>query len=221
MVTPFNDANGEPAVRGFLHVPDTASSDGIVLAHGAGSNSQSKGLVDMANALCAAGFKVLRIDLPFRQARPHGPPFPSGAAKDREGIRRALNVLRTKVSGRLFAGGHSYGGRQTTMLASEDSQLVDGLLLLSYPLHAPGKPDQPRTSHFPKISAPALFVHGTRDPFATTEEMKTALTLLPAPHRLMEVEGAGHDLKPKKSSGDLQNRIAAEFRGFMDSQGSK
>lgn len=221
MVTPFNDANGEPAVRGFLDVPDTPNGDGIVLAHGAGSNSQSKSLVEMANALSAIGFEVVRIDLPFRQARPHGPPFPSGATKDRDGIRRALTVLRGRVHGRLFAGGHSYGGRQATMLLSEDAELADGLLLLSYPLHAPGKPEQLRTAHFPKIAVPALFVHGTRDPFGTTDEMTGAVRLLAGPHKLMEVDGVGHDLKPRGGSGDLYNRIAAEFRAFVDGARSK
>ena len=217
MITSFNDTGGEPAVRGFLHAPDTPNGDGIVLAHGAGSNCQSKSLVEMAHALSAIGFEVLRIDLPFRQARPHGPPFPSGAAKDREGIRRALTLMRAKVRGRVFAGGHSYGGRQTTILASEEPGEADGLLLLSYPLHPPGKPNQLRTEHFSKLTKPAFFIHGARDPFATTDEMKTALTLLSAPHKLMEVEGAGHDLKPKKGSGDLYNRIATGFRDFIDS----
>jgi uncharacterized protein len=216
MVTPFTDANGEPAVRGFLHVPNTASGDGIVLSHGAGSNSQSKVLLAMAEALSGSGFEVLRIDLPFRQERPHGPPFPSSASKDRDGIRRALMLLRSRVNGRVFAGGHSYGGRQTTILVSEEPQLAEGVLLLSYPLHPPGKPNQLRTSHFPKLTRPAFFAHGTRDPFGSTEEMRSALKLISGSHSLMDVEGAGHDLRPQKRSSDLHSQIASEFQLFID-----
>ncbi len=72
--------------------------------------------------------------------------------------------------------------------------MVDRLLLLSYPLHAPGKPEQLRTAHFPKLNTPVLFVHGSRDPFGTLEEMRSAVKLIPAPVELLEVEGAGHDL---------------------------
>ena len=86
--------------------------------------------------------------------------------------------------GRVFLGGHSYGGRQSTMLCADQPGLVDGLLLLSYPLHPPRKPDQLRVQHLPKLQTPALFVHGTRDPFGSPEEMEAALSLIPAKTRL-------------------------------------
>jgi predicted alpha/beta-hydrolase family hydrolase len=101
------------------------------------------------------------------------------------------------------------------MLVSEDSQLVDGLLLLSYPLHPPRKPDQLRTSHFPKLNKPAFFVHGTRDPFGTISEMNSALKLIPASHALFEVDGAGHDLLIKKTIGELPVRVVSEFQTFV------
>ncbi len=100
--------------------------------------------------------------------------------------------------GRVALGGQSYGGRQAAMLASEQPGLVEALLLLSYPLHAPGKPDRPRTAHFPALRTPALFVHGTNDPFGMIEEMTEALKLIPAKHELIEVAGAGHDLARRK-----------------------
>lgn len=80
------------------------------------------------------------------------------------------------------------------MLAAEDPDLVDRLLLLSYPLHPPGKPDQLRTAHFPKLNTPVLFVHGSRDPFGSLDELQSAIKLIPAPVQLLEIEGAGHDL---------------------------
>src|SRR5208283_483441 len=112
------------------------------------------------------GVCVLRYDLPFRQKRPHGPPSPSTSAADREGLRDAVAAMRAIVPGRVFLGGQSYGGRQASMLAAECPQLAAALLLLSYPLHPPGKPEQPRTAHFPALRTPSLFVHGPRDPFA-------------------------------------------------------
>ncbi|HJZ96990.1 MAG TPA: alpha/beta family hydrolase, partial [Candidatus Solibacter sp.] len=97
--------------------------------------------------------------------------------------------------GKLVAGGHSYGGRQTAMMAAEDPGAADGLLLLSYPLHPPEKPQQLRTAFFPKLNTPALFVHGMRDPYGTPEELREAVRAIPARTELLIVDKAGHDLK--------------------------
>jgi uncharacterized protein len=211
----FSDLSAEPAVRGFLHEPAQPSGDGLVLTHGAGANCQSKLLVALANAFSNAGYLVLRCDLPFRQSRPNGPPFPAMAARDREGLRRAVDVLRSKTPGRIFLGGHSYGGRQGSMLAAEQPQLVAGLLLLSYPLHPPRKPAELRTAHFPQLKTPSLFVHGGRDPFGSHDEMKAALALIPAQTLLLEIEGAGHELLGKKTEENPQSRIAQAFLEFF------
>ncbi len=214
----FFDNSAQPAVRGFLHRPAPANSDGLVLTHGAGANCQSKLMIALANAFAASGFTVLRCDLPFRQRRPHGPPPRGGAANDREGLRRAVQTMKNIVPGRVFLGGHSYGGRQATMMAAEskpgDAE-VAGLLLLSYPLHPPRKADQLRTAHFPQLSTPALFVHGSRDPFGSLDEMKSALQLIPASKMLLEVVGAGHELLSAKGPGELPEQIIAAFSKFF------
>lgn len=199
------DTSAEPAVHGYLHRPESPNGDALILAHSAGSNAQSPLLVVVAGAFAEARFTVLRMDLPFRQARPHGPPFPAFAEKDRRGIRRAVEFMQQSVRGRVFLGGHSYGGRQATMLAAEEPELASGLLLLSYPLHPPRKPDQKRDAHFPKLQTPSLFVHGSRDPFGSPEEMEQALRLIPARTELVIREGAGHDLK-----GAGVERVAVE-----------
>ncbi|HVP48865.1 MAG TPA: alpha/beta family hydrolase [Bryobacteraceae bacterium] len=187
-----------PAVRGFLHRPETAPREALVLTHGAGSNCGAPLLVALADAFSSAGILVLRCDLPFRQARPHGPPFGNGG-QDRAGLRRAVEVLRelalrdgTPV--RVSMGGHSYGGRQASMLAAEDASIAERLLLLSYPLHPPDKPQQLRTAHFPKVQTPALFVQGSRDPFGSLDELREALRSIPARTQLLAIEGATHDL---------------------------
>jgi hypothetical protein len=129
--------------------------------------------------------------------------------------------MKGKAPGPIFLGGHSYGGRQATMLIAEEPQLVDGLLLLSYPLHPPRKPDELRTGHFPKLSTPAFFVHGTRDPFGTIAEMKSALEMISGPHALLEVGGAGHELLPKKTGSEWPARIANEFQIFLKQSGQQ
>jgi len=215
MVTPFADLDADPAIRGFMHLPVESNGSTFVLTHGAGSNCQARLLVEMSSALALSGFTVLRFDLPFRSARPQGPPRPGSASRDREGLRRAVSVMRGKTRRCLFLGGHSYGGRQSTILLAEEPELVEGLLLLSYPLHPPRKPDELRTSHFPKLRTPAFFVHGTRDPFGTIAEMQSALKLIPAQHAIFEVESAGHDLLPKKTAGDLPVQIAVAFQSFL------
>jgi predicted alpha/beta-hydrolase family hydrolase len=211
----FSDLSTDPAVRGFLHQPAQPNGDALALTHGAGANCQSKLLTALAGAFAGVGFLVLRFDLPFRQSRPHGPPFPAMAPRDREGLRRALGILRQKVSGRVFLGGHSYGGRQATILAAEQPDLVPGLLLLSYPLHPPRKPAELRTAHFPQLKTPALFVHGSRDPFGSHQELRAALALLPGQSRLLEIEGAGHDLLGKKAQENLPERIVRAFQEFL------
>lgn len=202
-VASLEDTRAAPAVRGFLHQPDAPARHGLVLTHGAGSHAGAPLLVAVAEAFTAAGFAVLRCDLPFRQARPHGPPFPATAAQDRAGLRRAVQVLRARVTGSVFLGGHSYGGRQATILAAAEPDLAAGLLLLSYPLHPPQRPADLRTAHFAALTTPALFLHGTRDPFGSMEEMRAALDGIAGPHALVPVEGAAHDLGGKKSAATV------------------
>jgi len=129
----------------------------------------------------------------------------------------AVGALRGIASGRIFLGGHSYGGRQSSMLCAEEPELAQGLLLMSYPLHPPRKPEQRRVQHLPRLRTPSLFVSGTRDPFGSIAEMEDALRLIPAPTRLVPVEGAGHDLGfPKKASeNELPNEIWAAFHEFL------
>jgi predicted alpha/beta-hydrolase family hydrolase len=194
-VVPF-EAEG---VRGFLHRPDRpphgVPGAGLVLTHGAGGNCTAPLLVAAAAAFSAAGLHVLRCDLPFRQRRPSGPPSPAGAPADRAGLRAAVAALRSIAPGTIILGGQSYGGRQATLLVADEPELVQALLLFSYPLHPPGKPERLRTEHFPRLRAPALFVHGTADPFGSIAELRAAVALIPAPTRIMPIEHAGHDLR--------------------------
>ena len=198
----------------MLHQPAAPTGDGLVLTHGAGSNASAPLLVSIAEAFAAAGITVLRYDLPFRQKRPHGPPFPASAVQDRAGLQSAAASLRSHVAGRIFLGGHSYGGRQATLLCADEPAVAARLLLLSYPLHPPQRPTDLRTAHFPKLTTPALFVQGTRDPFGSIEEMQAALELIPGRHTLVAIDGAGHDLGGKAKAKSVAATVLEAFRRF-------
>ena len=195
-------------VRGFLHRPPGPAAGALVLTHGAGGNCRAPLLVAAAEAFAAAGLCVLRCDLPFRQRRPTGPPSPSGAAADRAGLKEAAAALRDLVAGPVYLGGQSYGGRQATMLAVDEPDVAQGLLLFSYPLHPPGQPRRLRNEHFPRLAVPALFVHGDRDPFGSLVELGAAVRQIPTATEIMPVENAGHDLR--RGRFDL-GAVAAAF----------
>ena len=235
------DAALDPPVRGFLHTPVTPNGNGLVLTHGAGGNAQAPLLRALADTFTEAGCTVLRCNLPYRQSRSFGPPGPADAARDRAGLKNAVAALEKvmgekKVGGdfdfsgvshqektdlseeRVYLGGHSYGGRQSSMLCAEEPALVAGLLLLSYPLHPPRRPEQQRTQHLPDLRTPTLFVHGTRDPFGTIEELQCAMKMIPAKTKLLTVEGAGHDLgfKGEGTNSELPKAILENFQSLVE-----
>jgi len=228
----FTDPSADPPVRGFLHIPEAPTGNGLILTHGAGANSQAPLLRALAETFAAAGFTVLRCDLPFRQVRSFGPPGPGDAARDRAGLKNAIAAVKKTMgappladvarggtspdsdAGSIFLAGHSYGGRQASMLCAEEPNLAAGLLLLSYPLHPPRRSEQQRTQHLPDLHTPTLFVHGTRDPFGSIEELERAIKMIPAKTKLLTVEGAGHDLgfRGKTRNEALLAAVLAEFQ---------
>ena len=210
---PFEDTSGGTPVRGYLHIPAKASDtdDGFVLTHGAGADCRSPLMVALATAFCESGLTVLRCDLPFRQLRSYGPPPRGSAERDQQGLRQAIEVIRQQITGRVFLGGHSYGGRQGSMLAASEPELVDALLLLSYPLHPPKRPNELRTGHFPDLRTAALFVHGTKDALGTIEELTKSLKLIPAVTRLLPILSAGHELMTARNRADLPKMITEAF----------
>jgi predicted alpha/beta-hydrolase family hydrolase len=213
--SPYLDVSTPDApVRGFLHRAADPNANTLILTHGAGANCQASLLVALAEAFCASGLTVLRCDLSFRQARPSGPPPRGSAERDQAGLRAAVASLRRTTAGRIFLGGHSYGGRQASMLAAAEPELVDALLLLSYPLHPPKRPEQLRTSHFADLKTPALFVHGARDGFATHAEMESSLALIPARTELLSVPSAGHELLSARNRSELPHHVANAFLSF-------
>ncbi len=199
----------QEAIEGWLHRPEGAPRAALAVTHGAGGNAESPLLVAIAETWASAGYLVLRYNLPYRQRRPKGPP--SGSAKaDQAGIVTVIKYLRELAGLRerdvpLYIAGQSYGGRMSSMVAAgEEKHLCDGLILFSYPLHPPGNAAKLRTEHFPAIKMPAFFVHGTRDPFGSPEEMEAARKLLGGPSELYIVEGAGHGVPPASIPAALE-----------------
>jgi uncharacterized protein len=187
-------------IAGVAHEPDDTPSGVVVLTHGAGGSRESALLQKLCDEWARRGWLAVRYNLPYRRRRPKGPPSGS-AATDRAGIVEAIAVCRDLADGPLIAGGHSYGGRQTSMVVAgcveSAAQVVDVLKLFSYPVHPPGKPERARTEHLPDIAVPTVFTHGTSDPFGTIDEVRAAAAMIPAPTEIVEVTGARHDLGSK------------------------
>jgi predicted alpha/beta-hydrolase family hydrolase len=190
------DPAGLDEIAGVAHHPSGTPVGAVVLTHGAGGNRDSPLLVRICHEWAARGWLAIRYNLPYRRRRPKGPPSGSAAA-DQAGIVEAIELAHALTSGPVIAGGHSYGGRQTSMVVAERPGRVAVLTPFSYPLHPPGKPDRLRTSHFPQITAPTVFTHGSSDPFGTPDELRKAAGLLGGPVEIVEIAGARHDLASK------------------------
>lgn len=181
---------------------------GVVLFPGAGSSSTHSSLVAMENAL--APLPVARIDFPYRKA---GKSFPDKApvlvqcVKDE--VRAFAQSLGVSTS-RLVIGGRSMGGRMCSMAIADevDPLEVAGLVVVSYPLHPPKKPDKLRTEHLPRVNVQTLCISGTRDEFGTPDELTSAFAVVPADVTWQWVENARHELARKD---ELVADLAAEW----------
>ncbi|TQR87802.1 alpha/beta hydrolase [Mycobacterium hodleri] len=183
------------AIAGVAHPPAGEATGIVLLTHGAGGNRESPMLIRLCDEWAARGWLAVRYDLPFRRRRPKGPPSGS-AASDQAGVGEAVALARSLTAGPVLVGGHSYGGRMTSM-AVADGLAVEALTLFSYPLHPPGKPERARTEHLPRITVPTVFTHGTSDPFGSIDEIRAAAALVAGPTEVVEVTGARHDLGSK------------------------
>ena len=190
----------EPASAG----PDEAV---YVMGHGAGGNKSDRSMLAAANALRARGFGVVRFNFIYKE-KGSGRPDP---------MPRCMNVVAAVVEKtraelkpkKLIIGGRSFGGRAASMLAADGFD-ADGLLLLAYPLHPEGKPEQLRDAHLPKITMPVLCFNGTRDGLCTPSIMEQVLKSVRAPWEMHWLEGADHSFHVLKSSGRNDAAVLAE-----------
>lgn len=165
-------------------------SRGLLLAPGAGADRDQATLVALDQAATAGGMTVVRMDFPYRKA---GRRAPDRAPVLVEAVRAEASAV--PVDG-LILGGRSMGGRMCSMaVASGLVPSAVGLLLVSYPLHPPGKPASMRTEHFPSITVPCLFISGTRDAFGSPAELEAATASIPGPVTHHWIEGKDHALR--------------------------
>jgi predicted alpha/beta-hydrolase family hydrolase len=168
---------------------------GVVLFPGAGSSADHPSLVAVGDAL--APVPVLRVDFPYRRAGRRAPDrAPVLLACVRDEVRAFAGKLGVPTS-RLVIGGRSMGGRMCSMAAAdtEDPLKVAGLILVSYPLHPPAKPERLRTEHLPGITVPTLCISGTKDTFGTPAELKRHFRKVGGEVTWHFLENKGHDLR--------------------------
>ena len=166
-----------------------------LLTHGAGSGADQPTLLAVDAALSQLGVVVRRMEFPYRRA---GRRAPDRAPKLLESIRSELVDLTTELGigpREVVLGGRSMGGRMCSMVIADGVVEAAGLVIISYPLHPPGRPDRLRTEHLPRITVPVLAVSGTRDSFGTKEELSEALAEIAGTVTTHWVDGGRHELK--------------------------
>ena len=177
----------------------TAPKAGLLLTPGASATREQPSLVALDEAVSALGVAVERMDFPYTQAgrrAPERPPVLLEAVRAGAARLAADHELRPD---QLLLGGRSMGGRICSM-AVADGLAARALVLVSYPLHPPGKPEKLRTEHFPRLGVPCLFVSGTRDTFGTPDELEAATAAIPGPVTHVWLEGGDHGLRRKDAA---------------------
>jgi predicted alpha/beta-hydrolase family hydrolase len=167
---------------------------GLVLTPGAGAGRDHGALIAIEEALRPAGVTVDRVDFPYRLAGRRAPDRPPVLIAT---VREAAAALAGRLgtgTGRIAVGGRSMGGRMCSMAVAEGLPAA-ALVLVSYPLHPPGKPETLRTEHFERIEVPCLFVSGTRDAFGTPDELEQAVAAIPGPVTVRLLDGGDHGLR--------------------------
>ena len=200
----------------------------LILGHGAGAGQHSAFMVAVARALAALGADVVTFNFLYAEQKRRIPDRP---AILEECYRSVIDKVRREVDSArtaLFIGGKSMGGRIATQVAAADRDLaIAGLILLGYPLHPPGRPDQRRDKHLPSIRRPMLFVQGGRDSFGTPAELAPVLSSLDPKPALHVVDGGDHSFKlsrndPAKQTAafaDIERAIVAWMNGVISRAG--
>jgi predicted alpha/beta-hydrolase family hydrolase len=191
---------GEDDTRAVYDAATSGNDSALfICAHGAGGNMADRSTLAAANALRARGMGVVRFNFLYKEKGSGRPdPMPKLMRTVAAVVERARAELGDARP--LIIGGRSMGGRAASMLAADGFD-ADGLLLLAYPLHPAGKPEQLRDAHLPRITMPVLCFSGTRDPLCTPELMMRALTTVTCPWEMHWIEGADHSFHVLKSSG--------------------
>jgi uncharacterized protein len=192
-----------------LYQPATTDPKAVfVCAHGAGGHMADRGMERLAAVLCDQGLSIVRFNFLYRET---GSPRPDPMPRLVECFAAVVAQTRRELEvGRTIIGGRSMGGRVASMMAADGFD-CDGLLLLAYPLHPPGKPEKLRSAHLPKINGPVLCLNGTRDEFCTLELMEKALEPVRTDWTMHWLDGADHSFHVLKSSGRSDADVYSEI----------
>lgn len=221
MATTWRVAVGTDETTAVLEPPTAADSGAVfVCAHGAGGNMSDRGMTQLALELRSRGITVVRFNFLYKEKRSGRPdPMP----RLQECFEAVVARVRAESDPRLLLiGGRSMGGRAGSMLAA-DGFACDGLLLLAYPLHPAGKPEQLRDKHLPRIHVPVLCFNGTRDALCRRDLMETALAGVNTSWDMHWLDGADHSFHVLKSSGrtdaDVLTEVGARTASWLASLG--
>jgi len=219
------DLTPSSAVTARHFTSAAAASPLLVLAHGAGADQRHRWMVDMARRLSARDVDVVTFNFLYMEQRRRTPDRAPVLEQTWRAVLEGI-VQHLEPSGRVAVGGKSMGGRiaSQVLAAQPDTAAwtkVDGLVLLGYPLHAPGQPDRPRTAHLPEIRVPILLVQGTRDTFGTRSEIEPVFAGLKTPVTFEFIEGGDHGFAVPKSSGrndaDVHDAVADRVATWLHS----
>jgi predicted alpha/beta-hydrolase family hydrolase len=199
------------ATTALVYLADHSFGAVLILGHGAGAGQRSPWIVDCARSLCDLGLDIVTFNFLYTENRRHVP--------DRRPLldacyRAVIETVRRQVDNArraLFIGGKSMGGRIATHVAADDPALdLSGLVLLGYPLHPPGRPEERRDAHLPAVGRPMLFVQGSRDAFGTPGEMEPVLATLSPLATLHVVDGGDHSFKIGKKDAARHAALFSE-----------
>jgi predicted alpha/beta-hydrolase family hydrolase len=217
---PFRVALGDGEVTAIGYPATREPCASFLFAHGAGAGQRHPYMVGTAERLALRGVSVVTFDFPYTE---QGRKVPDLGPVLERCLRAVFDAVRASTEGPLYAGGKSMGGRIASQVAAKGAIDPAGLVFLGYPLHPPGKPAQRRDKHLPSVRAPMLFVQGTRDVFATPDEIAPLLPTLAKGSVLFPVEGGDHSHAVLKRSGVPQDAvyaaIADRIAAFMGASG--
>ncbi len=187
----------------------------VILGHGAGAGQLHPFMRLFASGLAARGFDAMTFNFSYMEQGRHVPDPKAKLEACYRAVIEAAQKHKSLKGNRIVVGGKSMGGRIASQVAAstEGAENIAALAFLGYPLHPPGRPDKLRDAHLPQITAPMLFVQGSRDVFGTTDEIIALIKRLHLPATLYPIEGGDHSLKVPKKGNPPQAQV---YETIMD-----
>ena len=224
--SPFSVTLSSGDAVGAIAYPAAGAPTGttMILAHGAGAAQTHPFMTAFARLLSGRGIDVVTFNFLYME---RGRRAPDPKARLETCYRTVIEATRARAADgnrRMVIGGKSMGGRIATQVAAADGSDagVDGLVLLGYPLHPPGRPDKPRTAHLPSVTAPMLFVQGQRDAFGTPDELRPVLATC-ADAELVTVDGGDHSFKTRGRNAlpaaDMYETVTGQIVRWLSKRG--